>query len=157
MVRKTAQSTHSTTSQQARGKAERQSRGACSSPLLSPPQAQNKMAFNLWDNRTSPGLTQPQQNIHPWYTFTLQNKWSVIAPLVTELTANREFSVSLWALACFWSTEARLETILAFALQRYTRCLSVHIIFKDRASIIPPILMLKCTCRIPSLTLCHHL
>lgn len=73
----------------------------CSSPLLSPPQAQNKMAFNLWDNPTSPHLTQPQQNNHPWCTFTLQNKWSVVAPLEKELTDNREFNVSLWALDVF--------------------------------------------------------
>lgn len=67
----------------------------CSSPLLSPPQAQNKMAFNLWDNPTSPHLTQPQQNNHPWCTFTLQNKLGVVAPLVKELTNNRVYCLSL--------------------------------------------------------------
>lgn len=128
----------------------------CSSPLLSLPQAQNKMAFNLWDNPTSPDLSQPRQNIHPWYKFTLQNKSSVLAPLVIELTAKREFIVSLWPLNDFWSTAVGLETILTFALQRYTSCLPVHVTFKDRASIIPPIFILKCTCRIPQLALHHH-
>lgn len=65
MVRKTALSAHSTNSQQARGRVERQSRGACDSlmllPTLSPPGAQNKMACNSWDNPTSPDLTQPMQ------------------------------------------------------------------------------------------------
>lgn len=127
----------------------------CSSPLLSLPQVQNKMAFNLWDNPTSPDLSQPRQNIHPWNTFTLQNKSSVIAPLI-ELTVNRESIVSLWTLYDFWSTAVGLETILAFALQRYTGCLSVHATFKDRASIIPPIFIFKCTCGIPQLALHHY-
>lgn len=31
-----------------------------SSPLLNPPLAPNKMAFNQWNNSTSPDVTQPR-------------------------------------------------------------------------------------------------
>lgn len=37
-----------------------------------------------------------------------------------------------------WSTVMWLETILSSALQRSTRISSVHMFFKDRASIFPP-------------------